>query len=145
MKKMTLILAGTLFIASVASAQRRGDQGSQSRGHVEHHQDTWNNRHGWPQSDHQNRRDDQRRQDDRGHDNRGRNGNTAGQVIAGAIIGAIIVDAIHDQKRPVVCYAQGDYGQIFQSYGMKPKRIQNQAMNQCYAYSYYCRPMGCRR
>ena len=45
----------------------------------------------------------------------------------------------------VACYAQNRRGQLFRAIGQHPRRVQRRAMEYCFQYSRYCRPMGCQR
>lgn len=44
-----------------------------------------------------------------------------------------------------VCRAQNARGHMFRAEGFRPNVVQNRAVDNCYAYSRHCRPLGCHR
>jgi hypothetical protein len=76
-----------------------------------------------------------------------------GEAIVGGIIGGIIGGAIvagsqdrhYPERRgyPLTCYAQGARGEYYWATDMSANWAQRMAMDQCYYYSWRCRPTGC--
>lgn len=92
-----------------------------------------------------------------------------GEVIAGGILGGIIGAKSAEQwagdmenevlrrrgpgwgpgrpgpgRRIISCFAQNRRGQVFRARGWNPRLVQQQAMNQCFSVSRFCRALGCR-
>lgn len=93
-----------------------------------------------------------------------------GEVIAGGILGGIVGAQSAEQwagdmdnealrrrrgpgwgpgrpgpgRRIVSCFAQNRRGQVFRARGWNPRMVQQQAMNQCFSVSRFCRALGCR-
>jgi hypothetical protein len=73
-----------------------------------------------------------------------------GDIIKKVIVGAIdagVLDGAAGRagyQRQVTCFAQNRRGQTFAAVGNRPNIVQQRAVNQCYASSQVCRPLGCQ-
>jgi len=80
------------------------------------------------------------------HEARGKGAAIVGGIIGGIIGGLIIADHFdrHPHKyRRVVCYAQDRRGRVYSALSNRARIAQRRAMDKCYAFSSFCRPLGC--
>lgn len=85
-------------------------------------------------------------------------GGNIGAVIGGIIVGAAIGSLVtadryerHPGYRPhyrdIVCYAEGSdrwgRGERFRARGERARWAQQRALDKCYSYYRFCRPLGC--
>jgi hypothetical protein len=67
--------------------------------------------------------------------------------IIGDVVRAEVSDRDHGRggyRGQVTCYAVNRRGEYFRAWGNRPRQVQARAIDNCYAYSRFCRAAGCQ-